>query len=111
MEKDITLVFLKYLMEYDKIDIIYLDSLDADRFVGSNIHKLVVSLCVNYMNLNSEILNKKLRLDLKMYRNPLVRCEGSVSSQNIKYGIMALLKDVEKITDVAKYNEYQFYDL
>lgn len=111
MEKDITLVFLKYLMEYDKIDIIYLDSLDADRFVGSNIHKLVVSLCVNYMNLNSEILNKKLRLDLKMYRNPLVHCEGSVSSQNIKYGIMALLKDVEKITDVAKYNEYEFYDL
>lgn len=76
MEKDITLVFLKYLMEYDKIDIVYLDSLDADRFVGSNIHKLVVSLCVNYMNLNSEILNKKLRLDLKMYRNPLVHCEG-----------------------------------
>lgn len=111
MEKDITLVFLKYLMEYDKIDIVYLDSLDTNRFVGSNIHKLVVSLCVNYMNLNSEILNKKLRLDLKMYRNPLVHCEGSVSSKNIKYGIMALLKDVEKITDVAEYNEYEFYDL
>lgn len=38
MEIDITLVFLKYLIEYDKIDIEYLDILDKRKSKDSNIH-------------------------------------------------------------------------
>lgn len=108
MENDIALVFLKYLIKYNKIDILYLDSLDADRFVGSNIHKLVVSLCVNYTNLNSEILNEKLKVDLQVYRNPLVHCEGSVSSQGIKYGIINILEDIDLLDNVDEYNERDY---
>lgn len=108
METDITLVFLKYLIEYDKIDIEYLDSLDKKKFKGSNIHKLVANLCVNYINLKSNIMSEKLRISLGLYRNFLVHCEGSVNEEKIKSGVVTILKDINKLNSVKKYSEYDF---
>lgn len=84
METDITLVFLKYLLKYNRLDIETLDNLDKSRFAGSNIHKLVTNLCVNYINLKSEILNEDLKASLRVYRSPLVHCEGSISEERDK---------------------------
>lgn len=108
METDITLVFLKYLIESGKIDIKYLDNLNKNKFKGSNIHKLVTNLCVNYTNLKSNIVNEKLRISLGLYRNFLVYCEGSVNEEKIKSGIVTILKDVNKLTLVKEYSEYDF---
>lgn len=108
METDITLVFLKYLIEYDKIDIDYLDSLDKKKFKGSNIHKLVANLCVNYINLKSNIMSEKLRISLGLYRNFLVHCEGSVNEEKIKSGVVTILKDINKLNSVKEYSEYDF---
>lgn len=108
METDITLVFLKYLIKYNRINIEHLDTLDDSRFKGSNIHKLVTNLCVNYINLKSEILSEDLQIFLKMYRGPLVHCEGSVSEERIKAGIMAIIKEIAKLENVHEYKEKDY---
>lgn len=108
METDITLVFIKYLINSNKIDIKYLDSLDENRFNGSNIHKLITNLCTNYVNLKSNIINKKLRISLGLYRNFLVHCEGSINNKKIKSGIIAILNDINKLNLVEEYSEYNY---
>ena len=108
METDITLVFLKYLIKYNRLNIETLDSLDVSRFPGSNIHKLVTNLCVNYINLRSEILSKDLQIFLKMYRDSLVHCEGSVSGEKIKAGIMAIIREIAKLDNVHEYKEKDY---
>lgn len=108
METDITLVFLKYLIKYNRIDIQYLDTLEENRFPGSNIHKLITHLCVNYMNLQSDILNEDLKTSLRVYRNTLVHCEGSISSQNIKYGIINILEDIDLLDNVDEYSKCNY---
>lgn len=108
METDITLLFLKYLIKYGKIDIEYLRLVDKDKFVGSNLHKLVASLCINYVNLKSTIGNEKLRMDLDVYRNLLIHCEGSVSSKDIRAAIIEILEHIERLINVEEYSEYSF---
>lgn len=108
METDITLVFLKYLLKYNKIDIIYLKTIDASRFLHSNLHKVVSNLCTNFINLKSEILNEDLKLDLDLYRNSLIHCEGSVNIKNIKSGVIKILEDIENLKNVDEYSEYNF---
>lgn len=108
METDITLVFLKYLIKYGKIDISHLKTVDRDKFVGSNLHKLVASLCMNYVNLNSTINDEKLQMKLEVYRNLLIHCEGSVSSKNIRAAILEILEHIERLIYVEEYSEYFF---
>ena len=108
METDITLVFLKYLIKYNRINIRHLDTLDKNRFEGSNIHKLVTSLCINYINLKSEIFSEDLKMYLKVYRSPLVHCEGSVDHKAIKAGVITILKEIDKLTDVDEYREKDY---
>lgn len=111
METDITLVFLKYLLKYNRLDIDVLDNLDTSRFPGSNIHKLVTHLCINYTNLKSEILSEELNMYLKVYRGPLVHCEGSVNEEDIKAGVITILQEIDRLTDVDEYheNDYMMY--
>lgn len=48
---------------------------------------------------------------LKIYRGPLVHCEGSMSEEKIKAGIIAILKEIDKLTDTDEYSEngYMMY--
>lgn len=108
METDITVVFLKYLIKYNKIDIDYLKDIDDSKFLRSNLHKIISSLCINYINIGCEILDKTLQTDIKMYRNSLIHCEGSVNVKSIKSGIIKILKDIERLTDVDEYDEYEY---
>lgn len=108
METDITLVFLKYLLKYNRLNIEILDDLDTSRFPGSNIHKLVTHLCINHINLQSEVLSKDLRMYLKVYRGPLVHCEGSVNEEDIKAGVITILKEINKLTNVEEYHEKEY---
>lgn len=108
METDITLVFIKYLIVNNKIDIEYLNSIDANKFKGSNIHKLITSLCINYVNLKSNIINEELCVNLRLYRNFLIHCEGSINSKKIKSGIIDILNDINNINLVDEYDEYNY---
>lgn len=108
METDITLTFLKYLIKYEKIDIEHLRLVDKDKFVGSNLHKLIASLCINYVNLKSTIDDEKLRMDLDVYRNLLIHCEGSTNSKNIRAVILEILEHIERLINVEDYSEYLF---
>lgn len=108
MEKDVTLTFLKYLIKYGKIDVEHLREVAKDKFVGSNLHKLVASLCINYVNLNAIVNDEKLQMNLDVYRNLLVHYEGSVNSKNIRAAILEILKRIERLTDVDEYSEYDY---
>lgn len=108
METDIILVFIKHLIQSDIIDIDYLDSIPKDRFINSNLHKIVASLCINHVNLKSNINNNKLRMDINMYRNTLVHCEGSINKDKIKYCITTILKDILNLQDICEYSEYDY---
>lgn len=90
METDITLVFIKYLIVNNKIDIEYLNSIDANKFKGSN------------------IINEELCINLRLYRNFLIHCEGSINTKKIKSGIIDILNDINNINLVDEYNEYKY---
>lgn len=108
METDITLSYIKYLLEEGLLDIEYMDSVDKSKFLGSNIHKLVTSLCVNCINLKSDINNSVLRPQLRVARNYLVHSIDSKESRKIKFFIMNILKIIDDLENVEKYSEYNY---
>lgn len=113
MENDITLCFIKYLLENDIIDINYLKNLESSKFLGSNLHKLVAHLSVNCINIKSEIYNKELYKLVKKHRNLLVHNEGSIKIKNLKISILSILKAINKLVKVDTYSEYDYmiYDI
>lgn len=108
MENDITLCFIKYLLENDIIDIKYLENLDELQFLGSNLHKLIAHLGVNCINIKSEIYSKELCDLLWRHRNLLVHNEGSTNKKNLKFSILSILKIINKTAKIDEYSEYNY---
>lgn len=108
MENDITLCFLKYLLKNDIIDIKYLENLDESEFIGSNIHKLITHLSVNYINIKSEIQDEKLSTLLRNYRNSFIHTEGSVNKKKFKFAIISILNIINNMININEYNEYDY---
>lgn len=108
METDITLSYIKYLLEEGLLDIEYMDNIEKSKFLGSNIHKLVTSLCVNYINLKSDINNSDLKSQLKSARNYLVHSIDSKEPKKVKFFIMNILKIINNLENVENYSEYNY---
>ena len=108
MENDITLCFIKYLLEKDIIDINYLKNIDESKFLGSNLHKLMAHLSINYINIKSEIYTKELYKLVKKHRNLLVHSEGSTNKKKLKFLILSILETINKTTKIGEYNEYDY---
>lgn len=108
MENDITLCFIKYLLNNDIIDIDHLENLDEPKFLGSNLHKLMAHLSVNCINIKSEIYNKELYDLLWRHRNLLVHNEGSTNKKNLKFSILSILKIINKTAKIDEYREYNY---
>lgn len=108
METDIILSYIKYLLEEGLLDIEYMDNIDKSKFLGSNIHKLVTSLCVNCVNLKSDINNTDLNTQLKSARNYLVHSIDSKESNKLKFFIINILKVINDLENVESYSEYNY---
>lgn len=108
MENDITLCFIKYLLENDIIDINYLKNLDESKFLGSNLHKLIAHLSVNCINIKSEIYTEELYDLLWRRRNLLVHNEGSTNKEKLKFLILSILKIINKTAKIDEYSEYNY---
>lgn len=108
MENDITLCFIKYLLENGIIDINYLKNLDESKFLGSNLHKLMAHLSVNCINIKSEICTEELYDLLWRRRNLLVHNEGSTNKKKLKFLILSILKIINKTAKIGKYSEYNY---
>lgn len=76
--------------------------------MGSNIHKLVTSLCVNCVNIGSSIEDYKLRYKLDLARNYLVHSRDIKESKRIKFYILNILELINTLNGVEKYNEYNY---
>lgn len=108
METDITLSYIKYLLDEEIIDIEYMKNIDKSKFIGSNIHKLVTSLCVNYVNIGSSIEDYNLSSKLDLARNYLVHSRDIKESKQIKFYILNILELINTLNGVETYNEYNY---